>query len=383
VSGKTLAAFAKERIFDPLGMKHTQFQRDYGSLVPGRALSYEIGEGGAYKYAAVGESTAGAGGLLTTVEDLALWDRNFYDGRVGGKELIAQMQLAGVLSSGKPIKYASGLMTDTYRGAKLVEHGGSIGGYRAIMSRLPDQGFSVVVLGNASDINSSMLSRRITDIYLDRDLAPKPALTTKPKDLKEIQLDPARLDALVGYYELTPSFGINFTKEDGHLMAQATGQGKFPVFAYGEREFFAKVVDAQFSFGAPDKDGIVAGGVLHQNGRDMPAKRVARTTPSDDELKKFEGEFYSDELHVLYTVARKDGALMLTYPRGTIRLGFSSSGEFATGFPFGNIKYQCTPQAGCSGFTVDNGRVRNLQFTKVAIVGAGAQATSSSGVFLK
>lgn len=176
LAGKPLAAFAKERIFDPLGMKHTFFQQDYGTLVPGRALSYQPARDGVYKYIAVGASTAGPGGLMTTVEDLALWDRNFYDARVGGKELIAQMQATGVLNNGKPINYGSGLFVETYRGTKLVEHSGGIGGYRAQLSRFPERRFSVTVLANSADINPTTMARRITDIYLDRELGPKSAL---------------------------------------------------------------------------------------------------------------------------------------------------------------------------------------------------------------
>ncbi|RJG08425.1 serine hydrolase [Massilia cavernae] len=386
VAGKPLAAFAKERIFDPLGMKHTFFQQDYGTLVPGRALSYQPAHHGIYKYIAVGASTAGPGGLMTTVEDLALWDRNFYDARVGGTELIAQIQATGVLNSGKPINYASGLFVETYRGTKLVEHSGGIGGYRAQLSRFPEQRFSVAVLANSADINPSIMARRIADIYLDRELGPKSAPAVKPATTTsaaaEIALDPARLDALVGYYALSPEFGFMFTKEGGRLMAQATGQEKFPVFASGEREFFYKVVDAQLTFDAPDKDGIVAGVVLHQNGQDQPGVRSEKPAPSESELKEFVGEFYSDELHVLYTVFRKDGKLMLTYPRGTVELDFKGKGAFAAEFPIIEIKYQCL-QGGCNGFTVTNGRVRDLQFTKVAIVAPGSRATATMGVFLK
>src|SRR5205085_9183513 len=106
----------------PLGMKHTLFQHDYGTLVPGRALSYQPSETGGYNYVAVGESTTGAGGVLTTAGDLALWDRNFYDGRVGGMDVVKQMQLTGVLNDGKPIEYASGLLVHAYRGLRMVEH---------------------------------------------------------------------------------------------------------------------------------------------------------------------------------------------------------------------------------------------------------------------
>jgi CubicO group peptidase (beta-lactamase class C family) len=51
-----LAEFAKERIFDPLGMKHTHFQTDYGDLVHDRALSYRPAPGGVYKYVSVAKS---------------------------------------------------------------------------------------------------------------------------------------------------------------------------------------------------------------------------------------------------------------------------------------------------------------------------------------
>src|SRR5437764_438949 len=79
------------------------------------------------------------------------------------------------------------------------------------------------------------------------------------KVFREIAFDPARLDALVGYYALAPQGGVEFTKEDGQLWARPMGQARIPAFPYGERDFFAKAIAAQFSFDAPGPDGIVAG----------------------------------------------------------------------------------------------------------------------------
>jgi CubicO group peptidase (beta-lactamase class C family) len=365
-SGQPLADFARERIFGPLGMKHTRFLHGYGTLVPGRALSYLPAAAGGYEYVAVGDSADGAGGLVTTLGDLALWDRNFQDGRLGGKELVAHMQATGVLNDGKPIDYASGLVVGGYRGGRIVWHGGAIGGFRTMMARFPDQHLAVVVLANAGDLDVWHMMYRITDLYLDRAPGAAPAAPAAPQPVfKEIATDPAQLDTLVGYYALSPEAGINFTREDGRLMAQGTGQPRIQAFAYGERAFFAKAIDARFTFDAPGKDGIVAGGVLHQNGMDIPARRVPRPVPSNEALKRFEGTFYSDELGVAYTVADKDGALVLSYPRGTIDLGYSANGAFATGL-LGNIQYQCGGQDDCTGFTLTSERVRNLQFTRVA-----------------
>jgi CubicO group peptidase (beta-lactamase class C family) len=373
VAGKPLADFARERIFEPLGMQHTQFLHGYGTIVPARALPYMASGTGGYMYTAVGDSADGAGGLVTTAGDLALWDRNFYDGRVGGKALIAQMQVTGVLNDGKPINYASGLLVDNYHGRRMVEHGGSINGFQTQLSRFPDQHFSVVVLANTSDLDLYRTVRAIADIYLDPQAAAPAAAPVPPKKVfKEVAIDPARLDALVGFFALSPQSGIDFTKEYGRLMAKATGLAKLPVFAYGERDFFAKALDAQFTFDPPGPDGSVGGGVLHQNGQDIPAKRVPRPFAAPDTLKRFEGDFYSDELRVLYSVARKDGGLVLRYPRGEFTLVVDDKGETAAGFPLGGIQYQCGARDGCTGFTVSNDRARNVRFTRVVLPAPGA-----------
>ena len=376
VSGMPLAEFARVRIFEPLGMKHTRFLHGYGTLVPQRALPYLPSAAGGYDYVAVGDSADGAGGLVATAGDLALWDRNFYDGRVGGLALLARMQEPGVLNDGKPFNYASGLVVDAYRGRRIVEHGGAISGFNAQMTRFPDQHFSVLVLANTStsDLDAGQMTRRIADIYLDHEQPAPPAPVAQEKVFREIALDPARLDALVGYYALSPESGIDFTKEDGRLWAQPTGQARIPAFPYGERDFFAKAVTAQFSFDAPGADGIVAGGVLHQNGRDMPARRAARPGPAAERLTKFEGDFYSDELRVVYTVAYRNGGLVLTYPRGAALLDVNGKDEHALASPLGNIQYQCSARDGCTGFTVSNGRVWNLQFTRVALAAPGMRA---------
>jgi CubicO group peptidase (beta-lactamase class C family) len=368
VSGKPLPEFARERIFEPLGMKHTLFQHDYRTLVPGRALSYEPADTGGYQYAAVNVATVGDGGVLTTVGDLALWDRNFYDGRVGGMDVVRQMQATGVLNDGKPIEYASGLLVLTYRGLRLVEHSGMIRGYGNQLWRFPDQHLSVMVFANTSDIDTFQTVRRIADMVLDGVPGAAPAAPAAPaKTFKEIRLDPARLDALVGFYAMSPESGITFTKENGRLMALGTGFLKIPVFAYGEREFFARATDASFSFDPPGKDGIVAGGVLHRGGQDIPARRTARPMPSAAELKRLEGDFYSDELHVLYSIAGRDGDLVLTYPGGAVTLGFNGERDYATGF--GTIQYQCSAD-GCDGFTIGTERARNVQFTRVTLTSA-------------
>jgi hypothetical protein len=280
-------------------------------------------------------------------------------------DVVRQMQATGVLNDGKPIEYASGLFVVTHRGLRLVQHGGSIRGYSSQLWRFPDQHLSVMVFANTSDIDTDLIVSRIADMVLDRVPGVAPAgPTALAKTFQAIPLDPARLDALVGYYATSPQSGATFTREGGRLMAVGNGLPKMPVFPYGERKFFAKGINAQFTFDAPGKDGVVAGGILHWGEQDIPATRTARPMPSAAELKRLEGDFYSDELHVLYSVAGKDGNLELTYPGGAVTLGFNGERDYATGF--GTLTYQCNAD-GCSGFTMSTERARNVQFRRVAL----------------
>ena len=65
------------------------------------------------------------------------------------------------------LSYGMGWFLSDYRGKKLVEHGGSIDGMRALVAMLPEEKLGVVVLTNLSGtILSIPLSYRIFDAYL-------------------------------------------------------------------------------------------------------------------------------------------------------------------------------------------------------------------------
>lgn len=81
------------------------------------------------------------------------------------------------------------------------------------------------------------------------------------------------LDSYLGRYELQPGFVLTVTREGAQLRIQATGQPRFDVYPATETKFYLKVVDAQVTF-VRDGSGSVNELILHQGGRDMPAKRI-------------------------------------------------------------------------------------------------------------
>jgi CubicO group peptidase (beta-lactamase class C family) len=124
VTGRTLAEFAKERIFDPLGMARTHFRDDHTALLEGRALAYAPGAGGRLVHDMSNWDQTGDGAVWSSVEELVRWDRNFDDPQVGGAALLRDLQEPGRLADGSPIDYARGLTVDRYRGLPRVHHGG-------------------------------------------------------------------------------------------------------------------------------------------------------------------------------------------------------------------------------------------------------------------
>ncbi len=89
---------------------------------------------------------------------------------------------------------------------------------------------------------------------------------------KEIAVSPKILAQYAGTYELRAGFDLVIALEGDQLVAQATGQGKLPLFAESETKFFYKVIDAQVEFFKDDK-GAVTSLVLHQGAAEMKAPR--------------------------------------------------------------------------------------------------------------
>ena len=178
VTGKTLREFAADEIFKPLGMNNTHYHDDHTMIVPGRASAYSPVSGGGWRIDIWNNDIVGQGGLITTVTDLQKWDENFYTGKVGGPGFLKRQLQQGKLTNGTTLSYAFGLTVAEYRGLPLVEHSGSSGGYRTIISRFPAQHTSVVALCNASDINTTALSHSVAEIVLESKLT-KPATATR------------------------------------------------------------------------------------------------------------------------------------------------------------------------------------------------------------
>ena len=254
VSGKTLAAFAAENIFEPLGMKQTVYRDSHTQLVANRGLAYDEKEHGAgYSLAVSYFEQTGDGAVHTSVEDILKWDENFYSGRVGGKALLAELQENAHLNNGKKLDYAKGLVVATYRGLPWVSHGGAWGGYRAQLARFPEQHFSVACLCNVGNANPSKRAMRVADVYLGSLMKEKTVKEAggeaEPPKKPVITLPPEAMSGLDGEYH-SEELNVTYTL--------AVEGGTLRVKKVGSSTTFVKngILPAD-SFGATEKDHFV------------------------------------------------------------------------------------------------------------------------------
>jgi len=223
-TGTKFATYADEQIFKPLRMTSSHFHTDARRLVRGRALAY-AGRAGEWRLDTPINERAGAGGLYTSIPDLLKWDENFYTGRVGGREVIEKVQTPGRLNSGTALAYAWGLQLGNYRGLPIVEHSGSLGGYRAHIFRVPSEHTSVALLCNTASVATSGLVRRVADQVLKGKLtaatpAPSGVAGSMPGRVPDSTTAAADRDYAGRYYsgELETTFTV--TTRDNHLLMQ-------------------------------------------------------------------------------------------------------------------------------------------------------------------
>ncbi len=181
VSGMSFAEFSKQRIFAPLGMRHTSWRDDHTRIVKGRAIAYAR-QGDGYRIEMPFENVHGNGGLLTTVADLLIWNENFVNPKVGNAKLLSEMSTAGHFNDGKPLEYGLGLFVHTYRGVSNINHSGSTAGYRAHLNRFPASRTSVAVLCNGSDGDATRSANYVSDQFLGLPPAPMPSPRITPTE---------------------------------------------------------------------------------------------------------------------------------------------------------------------------------------------------------
>jgi CubicO group peptidase (beta-lactamase class C family) len=366
VSGKSLRAFAEENVFKPLGMVNTRFQDDKSEVIRNRATGYSPRAGGGFAIESTTSDAVGAGDLLTTIDDLILWDRFFDQNNLpGGQDLIRDALTRGTLNNGEKIDYGFGLDIETYRGLNEFGHGGANTGFTADMVRFPDQHFTVFCLCNLSSVQSTRLTRQVADIYLAGEFKEQSIANGLPP--KIVQVSEQELAAVAGsYFNFANNNFRRLYVKNGKLI-YSRGGSESELAPLGNNRFTMLGVPDQIeiSFKSP-RPGAPLQMFTSANGKVFivhDAVKAATYTPP--QLQEFSGTFYSEEIEATYTITLKDDKLVLR--RKNVDGETPLVGQFADAFSAagtGGIRFTRDDHNRVNGFLLTTGRVRNLRFVR-------------------
>ena len=370
VSGKSLREFAEENMFKPLGMTSTRFHDDASEVIRNRATGYSSRRDGGFAVESTTLESVGDGGLLTTIDDLILWDRIFYQNTLsGGQDLIREVLTRGTLNNGERIDYGFGMDIETYRGLNVVGHGGAFNGFGADMIRFPDQRFTVFCLCNISSGELGRLIRQVADIYLTGEFKAESSASGSPAP-KVIQVSDQELAAVAGsYFNFANNNFRRLYVKNGKLM-YSRGGSESELAPLGNNRFLMLGVPDQIeiSFKASRPDGPLQMFTAANGKVFFVHDAVKAATYTTQQLKEFSGTFYNGEIDATYTISLKDDKLMLR--RKNVDGETPLVGQFADAFSAagtGGIRFTRDNQNRVNGFLLTTGRVRNLRFVSAQL----------------
>jgi CubicO group peptidase (beta-lactamase class C family) len=181
VAGSSWEDLVRQRLFAPLGMKSSNFAVADSQKAPDYALPYRrVKDQVELTDFRVIDEIGPAGSINSNIEDMIRYVAMYLNqGRHEGAQILSsatvqqmttpQIVIPGALrwKENGHQSYGMGLMVGSYQGRKLVQHGGNIDGFSALIAMLPQENAGLVVLTNMNGSSlPAVLAYRVWDLLL-------------------------------------------------------------------------------------------------------------------------------------------------------------------------------------------------------------------------
>ncbi|MBN1224711.1 MAG: serine hydrolase [Candidatus Aminicenantes bacterium] len=331
IAGTTWEDFTRKNIFEPLGMKDSNFSVEDLKKSPDYSLPYsEIKEAVVEIPFRNIDAIGPAGSINSNITDMAQWLMlNLNKGKYGDKQVISEASLKEIHSPqmimGRSIPekelfysmYGMGWMITAYRGHLYISHGGGIDGFITQVALLPKENAGMVILSNFSGNNPlpSIIAYNIADRILgtapvdwygrikkqQEEAEKEREKAQKEKDADRVMnTSPSHpLEDYVGDYE-NPGYGIFSIKKDGDALKGTYDNLDFgfshyhyDTFELSNEMFEGFGVSLKATFFTDKKGNISSISVpLESSVSDIVFTRMPDKTMADpDFLKKFVGTY--------------------------------------------------------------------------------------------
>ena len=237
VSGKTYQQLLRDYVLEPAGLANTYVG---GLIDPARreVASFGISKDGWENAGNWSMANVGAAGNISaTATDLNKFYRKLLRGELLDREVVAEMTR---MTDG----YGHGLIPLPYNKQIGYGHTGGIEGFRSMAVHFPDEDITVTYLSNAEDVG-------VNDVMIAALTVANGDPFALPNLMPVADLPEAEMQGYVGTYGSDDfPLDIKIFIEDGKLLAQATGQGAFPLTPDGPDKFIFSQAGISMKFDA-------------------------------------------------------------------------------------------------------------------------------------
>ena len=229
------------KIIQPLGLKNTYFGKKL-ELAKNECASYRFSGKWELEKETHSSVSLGAGGIVSTTEDLLFFITNLFDGKIIQTSSLEQMMK---LEDG----FGMGIFSVPFYDKKGFGHNGGIDGFSSFLYTFPEEKISIALTSNGSRFNNNDISIAALSACFD--------LPVQLPSFSKLELRSEDLDKYLGSYANSEiPIKISITKDSLSLIGQATGQPSFTLETIGKDSFEFSPAGVEIQF-IPEKNLLI------------------------------------------------------------------------------------------------------------------------------
>lgn len=367
IGGKSFAKFMTDELFNPLGMSNTLVKDDFEQYISNLARSYEASEEG-FRPSPLNYGIVGVTNVYSTVADLAKWELNLLDPKIGSKALIEKLYTRSTLNNGATMNPLFGTLTygqqlyHEERGLLESYQTGTLGGYASAIFKFMDHDFSIIVLSSGIPYSGYLGMHTaylfLADQFTKPEMIDYAALPIQKLSKRQLEKHEGKYWIERSGYSRTIALEndtLRYVRSDGRASSLLPlSENTFQMYIPGDEHilvsFTGKGDNKEMSFVIGESDPVVG--------------KVVEGNVSNENLEAYTGIYYCPSLNTVYELSIKQGNLVANNLRaGQVTLTAVEPGRFESDrWFFGGVHFHADGQ----GFTVNSEEVRGLRFDKLS-----------------
>ena len=352
VTGQEADKWVEENILKPLRMDDTQIENFVGEVIINTAESYSFEKEKGFVNKKSNRAIFGAADIYTNIKDLVNWINNYKTMKIGGKAVNKIFLKPHILNDGANSEYALGIVNDYYKGLKRYTHTGSHEEFLSQISYYPDHDLGIIVISNFGS-KGFLPTTKIADLLLKKHM--------KVKELKEIKKIEIKKNSLKEYAGLYMISTFNETLNLKVLNGVLAIDGETKLIPVSRNTFRVKGWSGQIHIEKSSKGEIILTTI---NGTKETYTKIERWNPTELDLEKYVGDYWSDEIETVYHIHIEKEKLIIKHRwLNDIVLKAISHDLFQTNLGY-NVKFIRNKKGKVLGLSIYGGRTQNVFFQR-------------------